>query len=137
MHTVLHLQSNGSYPHEDQALEQTLGETGLGCRLAHDHRSELAMIPHQYNLFRTHGERNERFGLHRLRRFVHEDGTEAEILEARIARTGTRAADHVGRLEDLPLGANLDGAILFLIPIGQFSNFILEAFEFLEFIPGG
>lgn len=50
VHTVLHLETYGSYAQYHQPLKQGLGQTSSGCLLAHDHRSKLAVVTYQDQL---------------------------------------------------------------------------------------
>lgn len=57
MHAILHLQTNGAVAKHDQALKQRLGETGSGCLLVHDNRTELLVISNEHNLLTTKYQR--------------------------------------------------------------------------------
>lgn len=53
VHTVLHLQANGSDAQHHQSFEERLGETCLSCLFTHDHWTKLAVITHQDQLGQT------------------------------------------------------------------------------------
>mmetsp|Transcript_17012 Transcript_17012/g.34921 ORF Transcript_17012/g.34921 Transcript_17012/m.34921 type:complete len:264 (-) Transcript_17012:234-1025(-) len=137
MHPILHLKSDRANPDQNQPFEHGLGQSGLGGRLAHDHGSQLAVIPHQNNLLGSQTDGNQSLGLHRLRRLVDQHLPESEILESRIAGPDARATNHVRRLQNLPFGTSPQGTILPLIPLGQFADLVLEPLELRVLVPGG
>ena len=57
-----------------------------------------------------------------LRSFVDEHRSEAELAETRIARTDTRAADHISVLKKLALCSSLESSVSFLISRRQLSQ---------------
>jgi hypothetical protein len=57
MHTVLHLQTDGTIAKHNQALKQRLSESSSGRLLVHDDGTELLVIPDEYDLLTAEYER--------------------------------------------------------------------------------
>lgn len=54
MHSVLDLQADWPDPKDHQAFKKRLGQTRLGCLLAHHHGTQLAVVTHKNELGRWH-----------------------------------------------------------------------------------
>ena len=48
VHAVLNLEAHGPHAHHHQPLEQRLRQAGARRLLAHHHRAQLAVVPHQH-----------------------------------------------------------------------------------------
>ena len=72
-YTPTHLQAVRAVREHDEALEEGLGEPGLGRLLVDDDRAELAVVAHHHQLLAPHDDGDEALRLHRLRRLVDQD----------------------------------------------------------------
>ncbi len=104
MHAVLHLQTNGFHSSPDQALEQRLNQTRGSSLLAHDNRTQLAVVSNKHNLFGSENDGYEALRLCRLRTLVNQYFLERARRKARVAGADTRAAHDVSGHENLALG---------------------------------
>lgn len=52
VHSILHLQTDGTDAQHDQTLKQRLGQPSFSRLLTHDHWAELAVVSHQNQLQR-------------------------------------------------------------------------------------
>ena len=136
MHSILDLEADRADTNQYETLEHTLGQSCLGCGLAHDHGTELTMISNKDYLFGTHSEGNQSLGLDGLCSLIDDNLAETEVFETRVACTDTGAANHVGSLQDLALSLGAESLVLPLITVGQFADLNLEALEFVELVSG-
>ncbi len=67
---VLDLQAEGADAQDDETLEEGLAEAAQGRLLAHDDRAELAVVPHQDQLFGAQHRRHHAFRLSSLHALV-------------------------------------------------------------------
>jgi hypothetical protein len=68
VHSILHLQADWTNTQHDTALKQGLREASLGCLLAHDYRSELAVVTYEDTLTSAENQGYHGFGLGGLHR---------------------------------------------------------------------
>jgi len=80
MHTILNLKSDRSNTEANKSLKQTLVESSFCSLLAHNNRTELAMITNQNNVFCSLENRNESFWFSSLCGFINQYLGEAERL---------------------------------------------------------
>mmetsp|Transcript_99127 Transcript_99127/g.206634 ORF Transcript_99127/g.206634 Transcript_99127/m.206634 type:complete len:346 (+) Transcript_99127:1539-2576(+) len=134
MHSVLHLQANGSDAKEDQTLEETLVETGLGSSLAHDHGAELTMVPNENDLLGAHHDRDETLRLCGLGGLVAENLLKSEVLEAGVASADASCANHVGGLKKFALRGILKLLELLLVDVRKLSKLFFERDQLLKLL---
>mmetsp|Transcript_5605 Transcript_5605/g.9207 ORF Transcript_5605/g.9207 Transcript_5605/m.9207 type:complete len:232 (+) Transcript_5605:1356-2051(+) len=132
MHAVLHLQSNRTSAQQHQPLEETLRQSCLGSFLAHHHWPKLAVVAHQYELLDAHHDGDEALRLHGLRRLVDEQLSEAQVGQPRVPRPHTGHANHVGRLQDLPLRLRSQMAKPPGVGGDQVANLVLEPLQLAQ-----
>mmetsp|Transcript_23283 Transcript_23283/g.45808 ORF Transcript_23283/g.45808 Transcript_23283/m.45808 type:complete len:234 (-) Transcript_23283:1097-1798(-) len=134
MHSVLDLQAHRPYSQMHKAFEETLGEPRLGRLLAHDHRTQLAVVPHQHHLLGPHDEGDECLGFCCLCGLINQDLSESEIRQTRVPRPHTGRTDDVSSVEKFPLGHVAQGLQSLLVTCVQLPHCLLQLQQPLELL---
>ena len=132
VHAVLHLEAERPNAEHDEPLEERLRQAGPGRLFAHDDGAELAVVAHENELLGAKHHRHHALGLGRLHALVDEDRVELLALQPRVARAHASAADHVGRLHQLPLGAFLQHPIALFIHRRQLTRLVLQLLQLVQ-----
>ena len=104
----------------------------FGALLAHDHRSELAVIADEDELLCPQDDGDHALGLGGLHGLVDEDGGEAHLGEPRVARADAGARDDVGHLQELALGLLPQRAETLLVVRGELAGLVLELLQLAQ-----
>lgn len=132
VHSVLHLETERTNSQHDKSLEKRLREASLGGLLAHDNRSELAVIADEDELAGAENNRNDRFRLRALHAFVDQNRVELDSRQSGVASANASAADDISCVQQLLFGLLFQHPESLFISRRQFSGFILQLLQFLE-----